>query len=82
MKIYVKAELGHGRSGVEARSPDLRLTSHGLDEQEALQSLQRGILAWCQGLQSMGRLEKALRRKQLKWEPNGETLTIELKRKT
>ena len=80
MIIYVDTELGHGRSGVEARSPDLRLTSHGLDEQEALQSLQRGILAWCHGLQSLGRLEKVIRHKQLKWEPNGGALTIELKK--
>jgi hypothetical protein len=78
MKIYVNTELRHGRSGVEARSPDLRLTSHGLDEQEALQSLQRGILAWCHGLQSLGKLEKVLRHKQLKWESNGRSLAIEL----
>lgn len=78
MKLNVKAEIRQGRSGVEARSPNLSLTSHGQDEQEALESLQRGIVAWCKGLQSLGKLEKALRQKQLVWEHHGQSITVEL----
>lgn len=79
MKIVINAELGFsGRSGVEARSPDLRLTSHGLNEQDALQSLKRGITAWCAGLQSMGKLEEVLKAKNIHWEDNGGALDIEL----
>lgn len=80
MKVFVNTELRFGgKSGIEARAPDLHLTSHGLDEQEALQSLQHGILAWCQGLQLSGKLEKTLKQKQLEWEPNGESILVELK---
>ena len=79
MKILINTELRFGgRSGVEARSPDLFLTSHGIDEQEALRSLERGILAWCYGLQSLGKLETTLKQKQLKWEENGENIILEL----
>ena len=67
-----------GRSGIEARSPDLRLTSHGIDEQEALQILTRSIVAWCDGLQSLDKLEKTLKGKRLHWEADGKDIEIEL----
>ena len=76
MKIYVNTELRHGRSGVEARAPGLRLTSHGPDAQTALQSLQGGILAWCKGLELLGELEKALKRSKVKWDPDGESIIL------
>ena len=83
MKIYLDVEMRFGgRSGVEARSPDLRLTSHGIDEQEALHSLRRGIVAWCEGLQSLGKLEKALREKRLHWEDDGKSIIVELRQLT
>jgi len=78
MKIYVSTELRYGRSGVEARAPHLRLTSHGPDAQTALRSLQGGILAWCKGLELLGELEKALGRSKLRWEPDGESIILEL----
>lgn len=79
MKLYMDVELRFdGRCGVEARSPDLRLTSHGLDESEALQSLHRGVVAWCEGLRLIGKFEKVLREKGLHWEGNGESVLVEL----
>lgn len=78
MKIYVEAKLRKGRSGIEARTPDLRLTSHGLDADTAIQSLQRGILAWCKGLETLGELENALKRNRLNWEPDGEGIMVEM----
>lgn len=79
MKVLIDTELRFGgRSGVEARSPTLRLTSHGLDEQEALESLRHGILAWCEGLQSLGKLEKVLKQKNIYFESDGKTIAVEL----
>lgn len=79
MKITVDVEIRHGgRSGVEARIPELRLTGHGYDENQAKESLRRGVIAWCYGLQSLGKLETTLKQKQLKWEENGENITLEL----
>jgi len=78
MKIHVSTELRQGRSGMEARAPQLHLTSHGHDVRTALESLQGGIMAWCKGLELMGELEKALRRSRLKWEPDGESIIVEL----
>jgi len=79
MKITISAELRHGgRSGVEARAPQLRLTSHGIDNETALESLRKGIVAWCNGLRSIGKLEKAVRYRKLKWEPDGEGIELEL----
>jgi len=80
MKVYVPAELRHGRSGVEARSPSLHLTSHGRDEEEALHSLRRGIIAWCKGLESRGKLDHILRDKKLKWLAEGDSISVELER--
>lgn len=80
MKIRVDVETRTGgRSGIEARSPDLGLTSHGIDEQEALKSLKRGIVAWCNGLQSLDRLERALKGKRLHWEADGKDIEIDLR---
>jgi hypothetical protein len=79
MKIFVNAELRYGgRSGVQARSPDLNLTAHGIEEQDALQSLKRGIIAWCDALRSRGKIEEVLKRKRLNWEMNGDATTVEL----
>lgn len=78
MKINVETELRHGRSGIEARAPALHLASHGLDEKEALSSLERGIVVWCRGLQSRGKLERAMKAKKMKWSPDGESIVVEL----
>lgn len=80
MKIFINAELRFGgRSGVEARSPDLKLTGHGIEEQDALQSLRQGIIAWCNGLHLQGKLEEVLKRKRLHWEDDGDATIIELR---
>ena len=78
MRVYIHTEIRHGRSGIEARAPGLRLTSHGPDAEAALQSLQRGIVAWCQGLESVGELESVLKRNQIRWERDGESIVVEL----
>lgn len=80
MKVAIDIEIRHGgRSGVEARVPELRLTGHGYDEEQAKESLRRGVVAWCEGLQSIGKLEEALRGKKIFREDNGGLLDIELR---
>ena len=80
MKVAIYVEIRHGgRSGVEARVPELRLTGHGYNEEQAKESLKRGVVAWCAGLQSMGKLEEALIDKKICREDNGESLDIELR---
>lgn len=81
MRILVDVEVRNCRGGVEARSPVLRLTGHGINEDEAMRSLRAGIVAWCSGLRSIGRLEQRLKDKALKWEPNGQLLTVEMEKR-
>ena len=82
MKLHISVEIRNGRSGVEARSPELKLTSHGLDEQEAMASLQKGIIAWIEGLQSLDKLEQVIKSKQLKWESDGPSIIVEMEKAT
>lgn len=78
MKVTIMAEIKQTKTGIEARSPELHLTSHALDRNEAIESLRRGVLAWCIGLQSLGKLDKAINQRQLKWESNGASVEVEL----
>jgi hypothetical protein len=82
VKLHISVEIRNGRSGVEARSPELKLTSHGLDEQEAMASLQKGIIAWIEGLQSLDKLEQVIKSKQLKWESDGPSIIVEMEKAT
>ena len=82
MKIHLFIDLGSGRSGIEARSPELKLTSHGVDEQDAIKSLQRGIVAWGESLNTLDILTETLKRQQLKFEPNGQSIVVELEKRS
>ena len=66
------------QNGVSARSPELRLTGHGMDREEAVEALQRGIVAWCDSLNRAGILESTLKRLGVKWEPEGEGIQVKL----
>ena len=77
MKLKLIAETRSVKGGIEARSPDLRLAAHGIDEDDALFSLKRGILAWCAGLQSIGRLEEALKRNKISYEDSNSVFDVE-----
>jgi hypothetical protein len=69
MRIYLRTDVRPIKAGVEARVPELRLTTHGEDRQEALQRLEKAILTWCFTLQRTDHLERALRRQGVRWEP-------------
>jgi len=68
MRVFLQAEINPIKGGIEARSRSLRLAGHGRDIGEALDCLQRGILAWCRGLAACGQLEIALRDKNVRVE--------------
>jgi len=78
MRIYVLPRLAKIKGGIEARCPELRITGHGRDETQALESLRRGLAAWCDGLQRAGRLEDAVRQRGLQLDLEGEELAVVL----
>ena len=78
MKISFDVQLREGRSGIEARSPVLKLTGHGLSQEDALESLKRGVFAWCLGLQKAGILESVLKRRKIDFQTDGHSIVVEL----
>jgi hypothetical protein len=76
MRIYVLSTLATIKSGVEARSPELRITSHGRDGKQALESLRRGVSAWCEGLRRAGGLQEALERRGVRYDQEGEDVDV------
>lgn len=80
MKIQLDAQLRPIRPGIEAYAASVHLTGHGRDAEEALDSLRRGVRAWCIGLQCAGELERVLRRRGIPWESDGDTITVDLRR--
>lgn len=79
MKVYVETTLGQVRSGVAARAESFALVGHGLDEEAALEVLRRVVTAWCLGLQRVGGLQEALKRRRLRVEnTEDDTVLVEL----
>ena len=66
------------KNGVIAKSQALSLAGGGKDEAEAVQSLQRVATAFCASLARIDGLESALRRAQVRWEPNGSSIMVEV----
>jgi len=79
MKISLGATLREGRSGIEARNQIIRLTGHGLSQDDAIESLKRGISAWCYGLREAGILENVLNRKGIEFIKDGESILVDIK---
>jgi hypothetical protein len=78
VKIYIAVETTPIKGGVEARVPALRLVGHGRQLGEATDCLQRGVLAWCRGLQAAGQLQITLGRKGIAVEEDNASDTISL----
>jgi hypothetical protein len=78
MRVLIPATFSPIRSGIEARSPLLRLAGHGSDSDIAADSLARAIRAWCVGLDSRHELEPELRRLGVRWEPGDGPVTVEV----
>lgn len=78
MKLNVVAETRITKRGnIEARAPELHLTAHGINELKALESLKQGILAWCNGLNTIGKLDQTLNRKHINWSQEGSGIHLE-----
>jgi hypothetical protein len=69
MRIGLRVAVKARRGGYAATAPDLGLSGHGDDEEEAIQSLERAALAWCFALHRLKRLDRALGRRGILWEP-------------
>jgi hypothetical protein len=78
MKIFFDVQLREGKSGVEARNAVLRLTGHGVSQDNAVKSLKRGISAWCLGLRKAGILENVLEHKGITFHADGDSIDIEI----
>jgi hypothetical protein len=65
MRLQVEAEFGLFKSGEYARAPRLGLVGHGRDREEAREALSSIVAAWCEGLNQVGALSKALQRAKL-----------------
>lgn len=78
MKISFDVQLREGRSGIEARSPVLRLTGHGLSQEDAIESIKRGVLAWCLGLQKLGILDNVLKKKKIHFISDGDSILVDI----
>ncbi len=77
MKLYVDVETSLGKSGVTVRSESLGLAGFGENGALANESLTRAVLTWCESLQRLGRLDRVVRQRRLRWEEAPE-LSVEL----
>jgi hypothetical protein len=79
MKVVLDARVREIRGGIEARVSAIRLAGHGSDIDGALESARIGVLAWCIGLRSRGRLEPILNECGIVWEGDPNEIEIQLK---
>ena len=82
MRLLVGAELSPIKGGIEARSQELRICSHGKNDGEALNALATSVRAWAIGLRAAGSdsLERAIKSRRLTWEPDGDDVEVEIER--
>lgn len=74
--IEVQVRIGPIQNGAAAVAVDLPLAGHGRDQDRAVASLMRGVLAWCHGLEATGALEGALGDRGMRWRPGDGELTV------
>ena len=63
-------------NGAAARCSELSLAGHGRNEERALDSLRRSVLAWCHGLAGDASLEQALTQRGVAWRDGGPELLV------
>ena len=81
MKVFIEAQVKDWRFGCAAYDHRTGLTGYGIDEESALDSLQRAVAAWCNGLSQIGFLETSLTKKSIPVEPAGEGIIVVVKPK-
>jgi hypothetical protein len=77
MIIDLQLRVGGIQGGMAARAVSVPLAGHGRDQDRAVASLVRAVLAWCHGLQADGALEQALRDRGIRWRSDGHDLTVQ-----
>jgi hypothetical protein len=78
MHVTVEASVRETQRGVLAQCKSLRLTGGGRQTDEALESLRRGVTAWCSGLRRQDALTEALQRRGIHWTPDDGPLVVEV----
>jgi hypothetical protein len=74
--VEVLVRIGQIQNGAAAVAVALPLAGHGRDQDRAVASLMRGVLAWCHGLEATGALEGALGERGMRWRPGDGELTV------
>ncbi len=78
MRLTLGMEFMKVRSGRFARVPALKLCGSGADRAEAQDSLQRVAMIWARSLRRAGYLERAVARRDVDFDPDGEVLEVVL----
>jgi hypothetical protein len=65
VRLQIETEFGFVKGGEYARASKLGLVGHGKDLMEAREALSSVVAAWCEGLNQVGALSKALQRVKL-----------------
>ena len=74
--IEVRVRVEQIQNGTAAVAIELPLAGHGRDQDRAVGSLMRAVLAWCHGLEATGALEGALGGRGMQWRPGEGELTV------
>ena len=78
MHVTVEASIRETQRGVLAQCKSLGLTGGGRRTDEAVESLRRGVTAWCSGLRRQDALTEALQRRGIHWTPDDGPLVVEV----
>lgn len=80
MKVTVGAEFTAAKAGIEARSPELRLSRIGNTRVDAMNALQRSVRAWAIGLEEAetGLLKRTLEEVGVLWADTDGPIEIEI----
>jgi hypothetical protein len=67
------------RGGIAARTGEIGLVGHGIDEERAVSNLRSAVEIWARCLARAGILEASLIERGVHYVPNGERITVELR---
>jgi len=76
MKIFLAATVTPIHNGFAASISCLRLAGHGKSEDAALDSIQRVALTLFKGLEKVGYFETTLNEKRIRYERDGNGITV------
>lgn len=68
MKLQLRTKVRPIKAGTEAHVPSLGLSTHGFDQVDAIERLEKVVLTWCYTLMRVRWLEHALQARGILWE--------------